>query len=121
MYSASYHYFNIRSDEKCSQYTDSKKLLKFLTHEVGLIETTPNSINGNSEHPWLSLSMVVADENGSYSSNIPIPDKINFIPIVGSKDGTNREDYIKLLTKIAQWLNWELIDEEDEDNENFFS
>jgi hypothetical protein len=67
MYSAFYHYFNIQSDEKCSQYTDSNKLLEFLIKDMNLIETTSNFINGNAEQPWLSLSIVVADENGLVS------------------------------------------------------
>ena len=119
MYSPLYYYFNIQSDEKCTQYIESDKLLNFLLEEVKFIESSPNSIKGNDKQPWLNLCMVIADEIGSYASTATYPEKINLIPIVGSKNEAEKEEYIQLLTKIAKWLKWELIEEEDDEgNEN---
>ena len=115
MYSSFYHYFNIQADESYTQYTNSSKLIHFLLNELNLVQDGVDHFRESNNQPWMSLAILVADKNGCYCTKDVCPKNINLIAIVGSKKDTNRSDYVNLLVKIAKFLEWELMEESNED------
>lgn len=118
MWSPYYYYFFIRSDEQYSRSTDTSELSSFIIRDLGLVQEDPVSFNASESLPWLRLTLVRADpKSGNYGRTChdPWPEKVNLVSLVGSKRSGDRESYVALLTRIAELLQWELIEEEDDD------
>ena len=115
MWSSDYFYFEIRFDQTYSRTINSSELLGFLVDEIYLVSDGTDSLVGNYQQPWMNLTIVKASKDGCFSSQRECPEKVNLISIVGSKKYNNYGEYEKILIKIAQWLKWELIEEEDDE------
>lgn len=116
MYSPFYFYFEIRSDAFYSKSIDGYTLKGFLAglDELALAEDdTYVTANGA---PWLSMGLHHADPGGTFASSGSCPREVNLISIVGSRKeaGAARHFYLDLMVKIAAFLQWELVEEEDE-------
>lgn len=85
---------------------------------TGKLQRTGNQQFSNIEsYPWISIVAVNSD-NGSYGRDEHFNSEwVNLIAVVGSKSNPENEIlYVNMLTEIAEKINWELILEEDDDN-----
>jgi hypothetical protein len=117
MWSHLYGYYEIRGSENydiCDDTEDMRTILDSF-HElkrIGLI-SYENAIG----YPWISLSLVKSNK-GNYSiSSETWNVEFNMIPVVCSKSGNGKVpmSQINLLIRIAEILNWELIEEETDE------
>jgi hypothetical protein len=118
MWSDKYWYFQIRSDSEYSKTYATTIIIDILTRIDGLEKVGPQKFETKNNFPWATLYCANL-ENGGYSFPDNYTSKVcNLIDIVASKfDLENQKEYIQLFKSIANKLDWELILEED-DNEN---
>lgn len=120
MWSPFYWYYEIRGNETYSQRLPTNDVLNVLDN-TGKLQRTGNQQFSNTENfPWISVIAVNSD-NGNYGRKEHFNSEwINLIAIVGSKSNPGNEGlYVSMLTEIAEKINWELIlEEDDDDNEN---
>ncbi len=83
MWSDKYYYFEIRSDDAYRQTTGAAELLKYLIKDLHFIADGVDGVEGNSDQPWMKLSLVVASINGNFSTQKSCPEQINLISVVG--------------------------------------
>ena len=118
MWSNLYWYFNIRSDRSLSGYLPSSVIVTLLKKQNEIKQTGPQSFTNNADFPWIEISCVDS-KNGSYTHNYgDSTEKSNLIVVAASRRNSNDyERYTRLLTGVANKLDWELTLEED-DNGN---
>lgn len=116
MYSAFYFYFEIRYDASYSRSVDAPALTRFLAGLDELVPKNGDTYAAREGAPWLSMALLSADSRGNYASWGTCPAFVNLISVVGSKEGADaRQFYLSLMVKIAAFLGWHVMDEEDED------
>jgi ribonuclease HIII len=125
MYSDQYFYFTLRPDLELSEKISIELVKSFLNSIEEIKEKTSVTYQNNEMYPWITLDLINAKSMNSWSSNKDIED-VNLISIVGSKNTltdtfeNKRKYYLTLLEKIADYLKWEIVEEETEDGiENF--
>jgi hypothetical protein len=119
MWSHIYGYYEIRGAADYSVSSDTEEMRAILAgfpelKQAGLI-SYENAIN----YPWISLSLVKSNK-GNYAVSADTWNReFNMIPIVCSKSDNGRVPVtqVSLLIKIAEILNWELIDEEEDESD----
>ncbi|MEZ2440249.1 hypothetical protein AB6805_00905 [Chitinophaga sp. RCC_12] len=120
MWSHLYWYYEIRGNETYSQQLLTNDVLSVLEN-TGKLKAKGNREFCNMEGlPWISVT-AINSHNGSYGRAEDFNSEwVNLIAIIGSKSTSENENfYISLLTDIAEKINWELIlEEDDNDNEN---
>ena len=114
MISHQYYYFLIRPSTESNIKAESAYTVDFLTNELGLRQVGNLEFREQQDKPWTSLSLVYASEDGSYASGLN-PESFNLIVINASKDHAIKE-YIDFLSPLAKHLNWELIEEGGDEN-----
>ncbi|HEY9260539.1 hypothetical protein [Chitinophaga sp.] len=118
MWSHLYWYYEIRANGTYSERLLTKEVLTILGN-TGKLRPIGNQQFCNIENaPWMSV-IAVNSHNGTYGRDQDFNSEwVNLIAIVGSKSNPENERfYVSMLTDIAEKINWELILEED-DNEN---
>lgn len=120
MWSHLYWYYEIRGNEIYSQRLLTNDVLDILEN-TGKLQRIGNQQFSNIESfPWISV-IAVSSHNGNYCRDADFNSEwVNLIAIVGSKSSPENEIlYVNMLTEIAEKINWELIlEEDDNDNEN---
>lgn len=120
MWSHLYWYYEIRGNETYSQSVLTSDVLNILDN-TGKLKRTGNQQFSNIEgFPWISVLAVNSDD-GSYGRHENFnSERVNLIAVVGSKSNPENEIlYVNLITEIAEKINWELIlEKDDDDNEN---
>jgi hypothetical protein len=119
MWSHLYGYYEIRGAVDYSIVADTESMLAILDGFSELKRTGLISYENAIGYPWISLSLVKS-RKGNYSVSSETWDReFNMIPIVCSKSENGKVPVaqVELLVRIAEILNWELIDEEDENDE----
>lgn len=117
MWSHLYWYYEIRGSETYSQRLSTNDVLKVLEN-TGKLHRRGNQEFCNIENfPWISV-VAVNSHNGNYGRDADFNSQwVNLIAIVGSKSNPENEIlYVSMLTEIAEKINWELILEEDDNN-----
>lgn len=118
MWSPLYWYYEIRGNKIYSERLPTDDVLSVLKN-TGKLQPVSNRQFCNIESfPWISVTAVNSN-NGNYGNPADFNSEwVNLIVIVGSKSNPENEIlYVSLLTEIAEKINWELILEED-DNDN---
>ncbi|WP_436491527.1 hypothetical protein [Chitinophaga sp. ARDCPP14] len=120
MWSHLYWYYEIRGNETYSQQLLTNDVLSVLEN-TGKLKAKGNQEFCNMEGlPWINVT-AINSRNGSYGRAEDFNSEwVNLIAIIGSRSTPENETfYISLLTDIAEKINWELIlEEDDNDNEN---
>ncbi|WP_325133352.1 hypothetical protein [Hymenobacter sp.] len=119
MWSHIYGYYEIRGAADYSVSSDTEKMRAILAGFPELKQTGLISYENAINYPWISLSLVKSNK-GSYAVFAETWNRdFNMISVVCSKseNGKVPASQIDLLIKIAGILNWELIDEETDDND----
>ncbi len=122
MYSPFYFYFNLRYD---AELTESKPVetIKSWLKEFNQIQEKQRVSYENSDHfPWINITLLNAKSDDSWAKDDSITE-CNVIAVEVQSTSITRQrhwkqdilQYVDLLKKIADLLNWELIDEETED------
>lgn len=75
---------------------------------------SPNSFKNKSFFPWLGIGITTTVDGHSRRSSYDL-DLANLLTVVTSKEH-GQSLYLELLIRIAKALSWQLILEEDEDN-----
>jgi len=116
MWSTFYLYYNIRSDNGHSKHLSTKTIIKVLENTGVLKNTGPQKFVNKETFPWIEICCVNAI-NGNYSfNNNDSTELCNLISVVASKrNPAELNKYVRLLTQVAEYLNWELSLEEDDD------
>jgi hypothetical protein len=120
MWSHLYWYYEIRGNETYSQRLLTNDVLHVLDNTGKLQRIDNQRFSNIASFPWISV-IAVNSHNGSYGRAEDFNSEwVNLIAIVASKSNPEDEPlYVNLLTEIAEKLNWELIlEEDDDDNEN---
>ena len=120
MWSHLYWYFNIRSDKSLSESLFSADIVAVLQKQKALKQTGPQSFVNKEDSSWMEISCVES-KNGNYTRNdTDSTEKSNLIVVVASRRHNSAYDrYTDILIKVSNDLNWELILEEyDHDNED---
>lgn len=120
MWSPFYWYYEIRGNETYSQRLPTNDVLNILDNTGKLQRIGNQQFRNTADFPWISVIAVNSD-NGNYGRKEHFNSEwINLIAIVGSKSNPENEGlYVSMLTEIAEKINWELIlEEDDDDNEN---
>lgn len=121
MYSPLYHYLGIYHDPDLSVHCSTNELIHFLRTFPELKETESHIFCNSAKFPlYFKITLLYAHKLNSWSEKNINPQRINLIDIVCSKDNAAAfEQFKSILTKVAAFLNWKLVDEMDEDgNEN---
>lgn len=122
MWSSFYFYFNLRYDAKLSE-SKPIEVIKSCLKEFEQIQEKQRVSYGNSgDFPWIDLTLLKAKSYNRWVQDDAIS-QCNLVAVVGSKHlehsaetiETRYLQYVDLLKRIADSLNWELIDEETED------
>ncbi|WP_133271892.1 hypothetical protein [Hymenobacter radiodurans] len=119
MWSNWYKYYEIRSSPTYNSTADTKAIRSVLDslpelERVGLVNYK-NAVG----YPWIDLALVKGN-NGSFScSNDTWSDEFNMMSITCSKseDGKVPDYQVDFLIRLASILNWELIEDENEEDE----
>ncbi len=122
MYSPFYFYFNLRYDAELSESKPVETIKSWLKEFKQIQETQSVSYENSDHFPWIKITLLNAKSDDSWAEEDSITE-CNLIAIVGSKHLYHPTEtleirylqYVDLLKKIADLLNWELIDEETED------
>jgi len=118
MWSPFYWYYEIRYDEAYSQKLPTRVVLEVL-EDIPVLQKKDNQAFCNQEgFPWIDI-LAVNSDNGNYGRPESFnSESVNLIAVVGSKSAPENEAlYMALLTEIAEKINWELISEEGDDNQ----
>ena len=108
-----YTYLTLRSDVRYSQSTEAEPLASFLRTLPGLQQTGPNSFGPAEGSPWIALVLAAADASGSYHVGEEMVPLINVVELICSDDREARW-YEALGTRIAEHLDWELLDDHND-------
>jgi hypothetical protein len=114
MWSPLYAYYNIRSDKSYSKSLFTRDIIQILEDTKVFQRKYSMTFTNTSSFPWIEVC-IAQTVDGNFSvredSNYEVA---NLIPVVASKE-SDQKIYVDILTKIATKLNWELILEEDDD------
>jgi hypothetical protein len=113
MYSAFYHYYQVRSGPVYSPSLPAAVVAGAVRRIAGIQETGPLEFGNAEDAPWLSLALVHAGPDGSYASE-PRATEINAVVAVGSRTRP-AEACERVLLALARDLGWQLLLEGDED------
>lgn len=116
MWSPLYWYYEIRGDNTYRQRLLTSDVINILNTMGELRQVDNQRFSNTAGFPWITVS-VINSSNGNYGREEDFNSEwVTLIAVVGSKSAPQNEAlYVKLLTEIAEKLNWELILEEDED------
>ena len=117
MWSDRYYYLNIVSDLKLSSEHRTQDLTAFLCKQPELAQVSEFKYQNSVDFPiFLNIQLLKASSYHSWSDADVSHDATNMIAVVCSKGKSdNYELAMNLLVRIAQFLNWQLIDEETDD------
>ncbi|MEK6482615.1 hypothetical protein WJR50_34125 [Catalinimonas sp. 4WD22] len=91
---------------------------KFLDNLPEIKERGIVNYENHKFFPWINLTLVKTATMDSWASDIEIQ-YVNLISVTASKRGTQAdkelEEYLNLMKKIADFLKWEIVEEETED------
>jgi hypothetical protein len=106
-----YRYLNIRFDKEYSDSLNTEHIIKILKCISGLTQTDKCEFKNQNELPWLVLSLIKCNEFGNY--DIDKGEYLSEINLIELKfNGTDESDktYIRIAKQIAEFINWEVID-----------
>jgi hypothetical protein len=122
MYSPFYFYFNLCYDAYLSESKPVESIKSRLKEFEQIQEKQSVSYRNSDGFPWIDITLLKANSYNNWVQDDSAK-QCNLIAVVGSKHlhhpaettETRYWQYVDLLKKIADLLNWELIDEETED------
>ncbi len=101
-------YFAIRPDAEYTDFIDATLLAEFLNSIPELHFAGGSRWDSVSQH-WFTLSLVVADTDGNFSSDGQLPRKINCVTIAASE--SDHDAIQPTLEQIASHIKWELVND----------
>lgn len=108
-----FFHLSVRPNSRYSEFVGTYQVKKFLNSLEEIVLNQPMMYKNSSAFPWLSLMLVVASGEGNYAlKNVEEP-QINLIALIASSE-ENREKYLVLLRKIADFLGWQIHDEDSD-------
>lgn len=122
MWSDRYYYLNIYKNESLDGEISTKTLQAFIESIPELVEEPEGlSYRNNTDFPFIHLELLKVKNVNSWSSNDKNKKTANFIAIVCEKgNGKNKVELFKVCIQLASFLNWTLVDEcTDHEEENF--
>jgi len=120
MWSPYYKYYQIRKDENRSEKLDTK-YVKSIIENIGHFQNSGILIyESKKEIPWMTITLIQSNDGNYAIHKTTNFEKINLIEVITSRrPETNEKWYLGIIRKIARELNWVIILEEDDDeNEN---
>jgi len=116
MWSDRYYYLNIYKNERLSEEVSTTELTEFIS---GISELENDGIlkfKNIDSAPFVRLALLKSQSANSWSEGDRNSKSTNLITVVCSKvDGSDFEKVQNLLTQIAKFLNWKLVNEETDD------
>lgn len=111
-----YKYLSIRFDEKYSGILKTEDVIKLLIGFPGLHQTDKCQFENKEGEPWLVLSLIKCDAHGCYSINKgEYFSNINLIELVFNDSDISFNTYFPLAKRIAESINWEVFDSQEEE------
>jgi hypothetical protein len=114
MWSDRYWYYEIRGNASYSELRATEELMTIIDEQGVLQRKGSHDLVNKGDEPFISIRCVKCDTIGNYGAeNEHI--NTNLIVVVTSKVSGTPPPYLELLGTIARRLNWELILEMDDD------
>jgi hypothetical protein len=116
MWSNHYDYYRISASANQRLTADTKQIQVVLDAMPDLERIGLMSYRNAMGFPWIDLVLAKAQDGSFSCSNDTWHDEFNLISIVCSKTetGSVSNTQIAFLVRLAQMLNWELINEEND-------
>ncbi|RAJ75102.1 hypothetical protein CLV59_110148 [Chitinophaga dinghuensis] len=117
MWSNLYGYYEIRNDAEYTKSHPTENIVRMLLETGVLLQKSPLIFENRSPFPWLNISVVYARDGGFAVGPKSTSESSTLLSVVTSKR-YHQDVYLPVLTDIAKQLGWQLIlEEDDEDNE----
>jgi hypothetical protein len=120
MWSPLYWYYNIRGDADYLREVPSVEIDKILENTGVLVRTGKQMFSNTDQFPWIEIIYAKSNQGNfsvtpSYTSQFS-----NLIAVVASRrEPENERKYLAFLLQIAERLDWELVlEQDDEENED---
>jgi hypothetical protein len=117
MWSDSYNYYRIQSDQFFTQKVETEFVTNIILQTDCFKQKNHQSFSNANNFPWVDL--VLADTNdGNFATSNKEIQFVTLIAIVCSKgQDTDQAIYLKTFSEIAEALNWKLYLEDDENED----
>lgn len=106
-----YCYYNIQSDKHFSKKIQRESLVAFLQTFAELQQQSHQIFKNKSDFQWLEMILVETND-GNYASSEILNEWVTLIAIVCSENA-NQNAYIEVFKKIADYLGWQVYQEDD--------
>lgn len=110
-----YCYYNIQSDRHFSKKIKRESLIAFLQTIAELQQQSHQTFKNKSDFQWLEM-ILVQTKDGNYALSEGPNGWVTLIAVV-CNENANQNAYIEVFRKIADYLGWQVY-QEDNDGEN---
>lgn len=111
-----YKYLNIRFDSKYSMYKHTMRLIEFIKTIPELKQTDKVQFKNADDYPWGVISLIKCDKHGNFSLNKrECFAEVNLIEILFFDTDESLKHYLEIGTRIANKMNWEIVDEDTDE------
>lgn len=111
-----YKYLNIRYDSSYTHFLRTDSIINFINDFEEVKQTDKVQFESNTDYPWGVISLIHCDEKGLYSiEQGEYFEKVNLIEIICSDNIESFEHYLKVASRIAKRINWELVDDDNDE------
>ncbi|MCZ7465990.1 hypothetical protein [Rhizobium rhizogenes] len=107
-----YWYISILPPAAQSTLCDTALLIGFLEGQPQLRRRNAVSFGSADGQPWIDITIAKGTAEGNWSSNGTFISQFNRVEIVCSDD-ERQEFYVEISTKIADFLQWRLVTQDD--------
>ncbi len=118
MWSNLYGYYEIRNDAGYTKSLPTKNIVQVLLDAGVFHQKYPLIFENKDPFPWLNISVVYTTDGGFAVGEKSTSEISTLLSIVTSKR-YHQDVYLPVLIEVAKQLEWQLIlEEDDDDNEN---
>lgn len=116
MWSPYYKYYQIRKDNRYSELIKTEIVKSIILDDKTIVPKGNLMFRNRKGLPWISITLI-RTENGSYAVDKNTDFKeVNLIEVITSRRPETNEDwYLKMMRTVSKKLNWEIILEIDDD------
>ncbi|MBB4399481.1 MULTISPECIES: hypothetical protein [Rhizobium/Agrobacterium group] len=107
-----YWYISILPPTDENTLCDTNRLIGFLEEQPELKRTNDVTFASAEGQPWIDITIVKGTADGNWSSGGELISQFNRVEIVCA-DHPQRDFYVEISTKIADFLQWRYVTEGD--------
>ncbi|HEX8047991.1 hypothetical protein [Rhizobium sp.] len=107
-----YCYISILSPSGWNTLSDTERLITFLREQPDLKQINAMSFGAADGWPWVDIAILNANSADSWSSDGSFNPRFNRVEMVCS-DNEPRHWYEELAAKIAEFLQWDAVEEDE--------